>query len=242
MSSEDSTTSTTRSGPTPMSRCGPKCSPLEVARARICSPTTAPRRGTWRHAALELARAAGHEPTLASCLLAHHDAIWEPGSEEARLGLATELAELGRTLRDPAVEAQGLLLATVAELELGDPTFRHTHRRFDAIAEASRSPRLRFRAASRAEGRSRCWTRASAWRSRRSMLRATSAAASARPMPSASGATSDGRSLATQATPRRSSSSHRCCARRAIRTGCCMRHSSRPTPVTSNEPNAGLPR
>ena len=99
--------------------------------------------------ALELARAAGDEPTLASCLLAHHDAIWEPGTEHARLGLATELAETGRRLHDPAIEAQGLMLAMVAELELGDPTFLHTHRRFDDVAEASRSPRLRFWAASR---------------------------------------------------------------------------------------------
>ena len=37
----------------------------------------------------------------------------------------------------------------VAELELGDPAFRATHQRFDAVAEASRSARLRFLAASR---------------------------------------------------------------------------------------------
>jgi hypothetical protein len=63
--------------------------------------------------------------------------------------LATELADTGRRLHDPTIEAQGLMLAMVAELELGDPTFLHTHRRFDDVAEASRSPRLRFWAASR---------------------------------------------------------------------------------------------
>jgi AAA ATPase domain len=123
-----------------------------AARSRSRTHLLAADRSEAKHMAahaLELARTAGHEPTLASCLLAHHDAIWEPGSEQARLSLASELAALGRTLHDPAVEAQGLLLEMVAELELGDPTFRQTHRRFDAIAEASRSPRLRFWAASR---------------------------------------------------------------------------------------------
>ncbi len=99
--------------------------------------------------ALELARAAEDDPTLASCLLAHHDAIWEPGTELARLALARELTEVGHRLHDSGAQAQGLLLTMVAELELGHPAFRHTHQRFDRLAEASRSPRLRYWAASR---------------------------------------------------------------------------------------------
>ncbi len=67
--------------------------------------------------ALELARSAGDETTLASCLLAYHDAIWEPGTEHERRGLAGELARTGRRLGDPALEAQGLLLRMVAEIE-----------------------------------------------------------------------------------------------------------------------------
>jgi hypothetical protein len=118
------------------------------SRAHLLADDRAEARSMAAHA-LDLARAASHEPTVASCLLAHHDAIWEPGTEDERIALATELAEVGRQLRDPVVEAQGLLLTMVAQLELGDPGFRPTHRRFDAVAEASRSPRLQFWAASR---------------------------------------------------------------------------------------------
>jgi hypothetical protein len=99
--------------------------------------------------ALHLARSDGSDATVSSCLLAYHDAIWEPGKERERQALAEDLVGIGRRLADPAVEAQGLLLRMVAEIELGDPTFLATHRRFDEIAEASRSARLRFLAASR---------------------------------------------------------------------------------------------
>jgi hypothetical protein len=96
-----------------------------------------------------LARSTGDETTVASCLLAYHDAIWEPGTEDERRRLAEQLAATGRRLADPALEAQGLLLRMVAEIEIGDPRFLATQARFDAVAEASRSPRLRFLAASR---------------------------------------------------------------------------------------------
>jgi hypothetical protein len=99
--------------------------------------------------AVELARSGGDETTVASCLLAYHDAIWEPGTEDERRRLAEQLAATGRRLADPALEAQGLLLRMVAEIEMGDPRFVATQARFDALAEASRSPRLRFLAASR---------------------------------------------------------------------------------------------
>ena len=99
--------------------------------------------------ALDLARSAGNDATLAACLLAYHDAIWEPGTEDARHGLSDELVVTGRRLGDPAIEAQGLMLRMVAEIELGDPAYARTHQRFDGVAEASRSPRLRFWAASR---------------------------------------------------------------------------------------------
>jgi hypothetical protein len=99
--------------------------------------------------ALELARTAGGQTTLASCLLAYHDAIWEPGTEDERQGIAAELARTGRRLADPALEAQGLLLRMVAEIETGNPRYLATHAQFDAVARRSHSPRLRFLAASR---------------------------------------------------------------------------------------------
>ena len=48
--------------------------------------------------ALELARSAGGDTTVASCLLAYHDAIWEPGTEDERRALADELVVIGRRL------------------------------------------------------------------------------------------------------------------------------------------------
>ena len=99
--------------------------------------------------ALNLARSAGTETTVASCLLAYHDAIWSPGTEEERRKLADELSVAGRRLADPALEAQGLLLRMVAEIEDCDPRYLATHAQFDAVAEASQSPRWRFVAASR---------------------------------------------------------------------------------------------
>jgi hypothetical protein len=100
--------------------------------------------------ALDLARSvAGDEVTLAACLLAYHDAIWEPGTEKERRLLADELATVGQRRGDPSVAAQGLLLRMVAEIEDGDEVYEVTHGMFDAVAESSRSPRLQFVAASR---------------------------------------------------------------------------------------------
>jgi hypothetical protein len=103
--------------------------------------------------ALDLARSVAgdddDEATLAACLLAYHDAIWEPGTEKERRALADELATVGRRRADPSVEAQGLLLRMVAEIEDGDEAYEVTHGRFDAVAESSHSPRLQFVAASR---------------------------------------------------------------------------------------------
>jgi hypothetical protein len=99
--------------------------------------------------ALELARSAGDDATIASCLLAYHDAIWAPGTEDARRGLAGELTATGRRLADPETEGKGLLLRMVAEIESGDPVYLVTHQQFNSLAVASRSPRLQFVAASR---------------------------------------------------------------------------------------------
>jgi hypothetical protein len=99
--------------------------------------------------ALQLARSTGDDSTVASCLLAYHDAIWQPGTEATRRVLADDLAATGRRLADRAIEAQGLLLRMVSEIESDDPSYLLTHYQFDALATAARSPRLQFVAASR---------------------------------------------------------------------------------------------
>ena len=99
--------------------------------------------------ALTLARQSRDEATIATCLLAYHDAIWEPGTEDTRRGLAEELTGIGHRLQDPSVEADGLLLRMVTELERGDPRYLHTHHQFDSLATTSGLPRLQFVATSR---------------------------------------------------------------------------------------------
>jgi hypothetical protein len=104
---------------------------------------------TMAEQALELARSGDDEGTIESCVLAYHDALWAAGTERERGELGDELAAAGRARSDASLEAQGLLLRMVSEIERGDGAYRATHRRFDAVAEASRSPRLQFVAASR---------------------------------------------------------------------------------------------
>jgi hypothetical protein len=99
--------------------------------------------------ALEVARSTGAHDTIAACLLAYHDALWEPGTEPERWSVADELATIGRDHADTSMLAQGLILRMVAEIESGDAAYRATHLEFDAVAEASQSPRLRYLAASR---------------------------------------------------------------------------------------------
>lgn len=72
-------------------------------------------------AAVAIARRVGDEATLAICLLAAHDTIWEPGTAARRRAIATEIAAAARRAGDPAMEAEAGLLRASAALELADP-------------------------------------------------------------------------------------------------------------------------
>ena len=72
-------------------------------------------------AAVDIARRVGDHATLATCLLAAHDTIWQPGTAARRRAIATEMASVARRAGDRAFEAEGCLLRASAGLELGDP-------------------------------------------------------------------------------------------------------------------------
>jgi hypothetical protein len=73
--------------------------------------------------AVELARHLDDPITLASCLLAQHDCIWTPGTAADRARIAREIALLAERAGDRERQAQGLLLTSTAQLELGSPAF-----------------------------------------------------------------------------------------------------------------------
>ena len=91
--------------------------------------------------AVELAGELDDPTTLASCLLAQHDSIWTPGTAADRVGIAREIALLAEGAGDRERQAQGLLLTSTAELELGSPAFQATLTEYSYVTERLRQPR-----------------------------------------------------------------------------------------------------
>ncbi len=91
--------------------------------------------------AVELARGLEDSLTLASCLLAQHDSIWTPGTAADRVGIAREIALLAERAGDPERQAQGLLLTSTAQLELGSPAFQATMTEYGYVTERLHQPR-----------------------------------------------------------------------------------------------------
>jgi AAA ATPase domain len=91
--------------------------------------------------AVELARDLDDPITLASCLLALHDSIWTPGTAADRAGIAREIALLAERAGDRERQAQGLLLTSTAQLELGSPAFQATMTEYGYVTEQLRQPR-----------------------------------------------------------------------------------------------------
>ncbi|MCT2590783.1 AAA family ATPase [Streptomyces sp. N2-109] len=113
---------------------------------RAVEPHTARKLG---HAAVTLAREQGDEETLGWCLLAHHDAIWGPGSEEERITILDELTAAARRAADRELESLASFLRTLALLEQGSPASHDELDTFTALTERTRLPRHRFLAISR---------------------------------------------------------------------------------------------
>ena len=99
-------------------------------------------------AAIVTARRTGDRATLASCLVAQHNAGWGPRNAADRLALAGRIAELaGR--EDPELLAEARLLAATDLLELADPRFQRELAEFLRLAADLGQPRLRYAALAR---------------------------------------------------------------------------------------------
>ena len=117
-----------------------------LARALAWHGLDLPRARALAAQAVAAARAAGDPPTLASCLLAQHHAIWAAGTARDRLRIAAEVAGLAERSGDQEILLEGRLLAATDRLELADPGFRAELDEFLRLADASRQPRFRYAA------------------------------------------------------------------------------------------------
>jgi AAA ATPase-like protein len=100
-----------------------------------------PRSQPLANRAVELARGLNDPMTLASCLLAQHDSVWTPGTAPLRVGIAREVALLAERAGDRERQAQGLLLTSTAQLELGSPAFQATMTEYAYVTEQLHQPR-----------------------------------------------------------------------------------------------------
>jgi hypothetical protein len=104
-------------------------------------PADRPRARPLAEHAVAIARTLADPATLASCLLAHHDTLWTPGTGRERAELATEIADLARRAGDPERHAQALLLAASAQLETASAAFRPLLAEYRYVTEGLRQPR-----------------------------------------------------------------------------------------------------
>ncbi len=102
------------------------------------------RAGPLSQRALELGRRADDDETLVACLLARHDALWEPGTGAPRAVLAQEIAAVGTRLGDTDRLAEGLILQANGLLESGSAGFRRVLDRWFGLLEARAEPRDRY--------------------------------------------------------------------------------------------------
>jgi hypothetical protein len=103
-----------------------------------------PRARPLAERAVELARGLDDPVTLASCLLAQHDSIWTPGTAADRVGIAREITLLAERAGDNERQAQGLLLTSTAQLELGSPAFEATMTEYAYATQRLRQPRHEY--------------------------------------------------------------------------------------------------
>jgi hypothetical protein len=117
-----------------------------LARALAWHGLDLPRARALAAQAVAAARADGDPPTLTSCLLAQHHAIWVAGTARDRLRIAAEVAGLAERTGDQEVLLEARLLAATDRLELADPGFRAELDEFLRLADALRQPRFRYAA------------------------------------------------------------------------------------------------
>jgi class 3 adenylate cyclase/tetratricopeptide (TPR) repeat protein len=111
--------------------------------------TEAQRGAELANQAVDLARRLGDAQTLASALVAQHDAHWLPGHETQRLAIATELASVARDAGDRELGVEAILLQAVALTELSDALAVGRLEEFVRQAELLHQPHFDYLAATR---------------------------------------------------------------------------------------------
>lgn len=102
------------------------------------------RAGPLSEEALALGRQSENDDAIAACLLARHDALWEPGTGRERAELGREIADVGVRLGDIDRQAEGLILEANGLLEAGDARFRSVLARWFDVLSARDEPRDRY--------------------------------------------------------------------------------------------------
>lgn len=99
--------------------------------------------------AVAAARSLGDPSTLAICLLALHDARWEPGTARARLAFIQEMAEAAFAAADVELTAQAVQLRAACLLELNERAGRAVLHEYCTVAAALGHAQGRWEALSR---------------------------------------------------------------------------------------------
>jgi tetratricopeptide (TPR) repeat protein len=108
-----------------------------------------PRAAGLADGAVAAARAAGDPRLVASCLIAQHNAHWQPGNPADRRAIAVAAASCAREAGDQELLAEARLLTATDLLELADPAFRAELSGFLDLAGTAPEPRLRYAALAR---------------------------------------------------------------------------------------------
>ncbi|GAA1004007.1 AAA family ATPase [Acrocarpospora pleiomorpha] len=104
-------------------------------------PADRPRARPLAENAVAIARTLDDPATLASCLLAHHDTLWTPGTATDRAAISAEIAGLAGQAGDQERHAQALLLLATAQLESASAAFRATLAEYRHHTGRLRQPR-----------------------------------------------------------------------------------------------------
>jgi tetratricopeptide (TPR) repeat protein len=104
-----------------------------------------PGRARWAsERAVAIARREGSPATLGTCLMALHDAVWEPGSAPRRLEILDEAAAIADRAGIPMLAWQACFGRFVALLERADPQAFAELERADRLAADLGDPHLRW--------------------------------------------------------------------------------------------------
>ncbi|HEV8222578.1 MAG TPA: AAA family ATPase [Streptosporangiaceae bacterium] len=120
-----------------------------LARVLAWHQVDLPRAADLADGAVAAAREAADPRLVASCLIAQHNAHWQPGNPAARRAIAVAAASCAREAGDQELLAEARLLIATDLLELADPAFRGELSGFLDLAGTAPELRLRYAALAR---------------------------------------------------------------------------------------------